>query len=197
MPRDTAQTPTDTSMKIDDGVLAVSWRYAWEYLANTCWAMHGQFFWYYMTSGSAPDQATWRGQAQWCPRNEYDSEGIFTDQYIDSASVTAFGTLYLGDTEAEMTEDNRTVKLPVYHLPYFLRAERKAKLMEQLTGPAAELRKEVTVVQDFRGLDSDIGHKIANVELTGDGDTIADMRVTKKIIDLDKLIVTSVLLEEG
>jgi len=72
----------------------------------------------------------------------------------------------------------------------------KAALMARLADVEAVLRREVTVVQDMRGLEYDVGHKVSSVELTRDSETIADTRCTKKTCDFNDLTVTSTLLEE-
>jgi hypothetical protein len=59
-----------------------------------------------------------------------------------------------------------------------------------------QLRKVVTVRQDLRGLDYDIGYEVTNIAVTGDGATISAATCIEKTIDFQNLTVTSTLLEE-
>ena len=68
--------------------------------------------------------------------------------------------------------------------------------MDRLTNKERNLRKELTVKMDLRGLDWEVGRKVPSVKLTGDGTTISDTRCIEHKIDLDSLEVTTVLLEE-
>ena len=68
--------------------------------------------------------------------------------------------------------------------------------MARLTSIDCELRKEITVVQDMRGVDYDVGWNVEDVAVTGDDVTIDETFCIKKVIDFRKMQVTSTLLEE-
>jgi len=67
--------------------------------------------------------------------------------------------------------------------------------MERLTDVESTLRREVTIKQDLRGLDYDVGYEVSGIAVTGDGDTITATCIEKEI-DFGSLTVSSVLLEE-
>jgi acetolactate synthase small subunit len=69
-------------------------------------------------------------------------------------------------------------------------------IMARMTAVESQMRREVEIVEDLRGVDYDIGYELTDVQVTGDGATIAAMTCIEKEIDFAKLTVRSVLLEE-
>ena len=104
-------------------------------------------------------------------------------------------------------QDRQETEYRVYSLPYLHclsevdytftehGAASKDNIMARLSTHEAHPRREVTVTQDFRGLDYDAGYFITDVDLTGDGSTF-DAFCIAKTIDFRTMQVTSTLLEE-
>jgi|GEM_PF-3768367 len=169
----------------------VEWRYALEYMSNYCEARHAEL------------DVTWGivdpfsyGGSRWDPDGKMDCYGHLVDTYQNFVSWIAFGKRALPAAAADKAQDGETKSGVVYHLPFCYSSVRKDALMGRVNGIESYPRRTITVTQDFQGLDYDLGYRLANVRLTGDGQTIADMSCIEKEIDFDNFTVKSVLFEE-
>lgn len=182
-----------TSMTPADVLGDVEWEYSDKHLANYADVGHGQYVWRYgtftypavATAGAALDLNAQR-----------DVQGHTIDTYEDATSQTKYGLRTLSNSQREVIEDGIGRRLPAYRLPFMYDASAKTEAMARLTTTEKNIRRELKVIQDMRGLDYDIGWKVSGIELTGDGDEITDARCIRKKIDFQNLKVTSWLLEE-
>jgi hypothetical protein len=120
------------------------------------------------------------------------SQGRYDDRRAANSQVTVY---------ADLKDESRRA----FHLPYLTQetpslnatpaATARDNYMDRLDKDA-QLRREITVVQDMRGVDYDVGYKVADVAVTRDGETISDTRCIKKTLDFNDFTVTSTLLEE-
>lgn len=204
MPRsDVPAGYTIASLDADDGVVNRSWRYAYDMLANYTVASEGRFY-----DIAYEDVGSFTSIPASCqevafPTAVSSKRALPFQEFEDATSQTRFGVRNLG-RDARLQEGEEVKTIRSYHLPYLCNIEGAStgdpmdaleNLMGRLSDVEAELRREVTVVQNLLGLDYDVGYKITSVELTRDDDTFTAF-CTKKTIDFDDLSVTSVLLEE-
>lgn len=115
--------------------------------------------------------------------------------YAETGSQNYFGIMRLSGDELSI-DGPLVVNTAPTHRRLFGGCYTGTRLIAALMAGFDYPLREVTVVQDFRGLDYDVGHKVTDVAITADGETIADMRCIHKEIDFDNMTVTSVLLEE-
>lgn len=193
-----------TSMTVADVLENPSWRYAEEHLINYCEAIHGQYFigweinsgWYHY-----PEDPNWGAFTDLDLYAQADIQGHLLDKWADNVGILKYGKRVLDNSSHEIMDDGVIVRRPIFHFPYFYDVDCKAGVLSRIIiastpGCDAHLRREITVQQDLRGLDFDIGYKVSGIELTGDGETIDDARCIRKKIDFENRTVTSVLLEE-
>jgi len=190
---------TTTFLNPSLGVLRVSWERSAKYITNKIACRWGH--------------AT-RGWGRWDGRpggTSHDYAAVFENnldsypgdkwlyEYDNTASQDAFGvrTLKGRDVEVNVHGIPRTAEVVSY--PMIL-----DNIIDTGAGPAHVVywkdedeapRRFVTVVQDLRGSDYGLGDRVANVALTGDGDTIADTRCVVKSYNFDALTVESLLME--
>lgn len=191
--------PTGPTALTPSMVVSSSWRYAREYMVNYCAATHGQWVYgqSYADVDDYPTAAAWHANTQWDSAARADYRGLLIDIGEDSAAQTKYGLKVLSSQDAAILEDGVEVTRPTYHFPHFYDKDCKDAILGRISGgQESGLRRELTVVQDFRGLDYDIGYKVAGIALTIDGDTITDARCIAKVVDFDNLTVESTLLEE-
>lgn len=199
IPRTTNATDyTLAGLTLDDGVISVQWQYRYDLLINDVLTSHGRFLSYHSdlpTSLSASEVSV--------PPKISGREYFPYAQFTDATSKTKYGTRTGGAPQIRVTgEDNIDQTVRAFHFQYLTNVEEageSADAMTTLMGRMdieAALRKEITIVQDMRGLDYDVGWTITNVAVTSDGVTIGKMHCIKKVVDFDDRTVTSTLLEE-
>jgi len=204
MPRTTVPAAyTISGIDNGDGVVHVGWRYAYEALANHCWASEGRYYQIlFETVGTFNNVVSSCTEIAY-PRTADDKRGLPFEEFEDTTSSTKYGLRELG-RDAEIQEANEVKTIRQYHLEAMCNIEgsadgdplgSKTVLMQRLVDVESVLRREVTVVQDLRGLDYDVGYLVEDVALTGDGATF-DAFCIRKTINFNDLSVTSVLLEE-
>ena len=191
-----------TSLDDDDGVVSVQWRYAYERLVNHLWACEGRYYEYTTEdlSGSHSDRITSCAEIEF-PGKTYGSNDMPFEEFSDAASITKYGERAGRSRDVSIQSGNEVKKIRYLHFPYMCNIEAdpsnvKATLMARLSDVESQMRREVTVVQDFRGLDYDVGWTVEDVAITADGVTIDAMVCIKKTINFKDFTVTSVLLEE-
>lgn len=192
-----------------DGAISVQWRYAYEHLCNSCYAGYGR--WWNKTrqerdeDGGGSTYFQMLAISEVAVPSEYQGNGGPWVQYTDASNYASFGRRDVYNSRATYYSAMKEESRRAFHLPYLTQdsptltcadAEQALDDYMERQEADAELRREITVVQDLRGLDYDVGYKITDVALTRDGETISDMRCIKKTIDLNDFTVTSVLLEE-
>ena len=205
-----------TSLDSDDGVVSVKWRSAWEHLANKAFVSWGSWhqgdgFRVYDAGGTGDEQTFYDSLAAAdAPSSDYYDH---YEEYTNAASVTKYGERELGggrvlfDREVDVAFGTQTVEYiaerQYFHLPLIQSNTLTAASGEILRDNYmarldydSQLRREITVVQDFRGLDYDVGWAVQDVAVTKDAETIGDTRCIRKVIDFSDFTVTSVLLEE-
>jgi len=185
-----------------DGVVTVQWRYAREMLVNHTIASDGRYYdVQFETVGTFSNVPSTVSETAF-PSAVSEMRELPFEEFGDSTSQTRYGVRELGrQLDLQEGKDVRTIR--AYHLPYFCNIEgssgdplaAKSVLMARLASVEAKLRREVTITQDLRGLDYDVGYLVEDLEVTSDGATF-DAFCTKKTIDFNDLSVTSVLLEE-
>lgn len=195
---------TVSALDKSDGVVSVQMRYAYEMLANYAYASEGRYY-DVLTEDLASSHSDVVASCSEVgfPAQTLENSELPFEEFTDAASVTKYGKRALGP-ETDIQEGSEVKRIRYYHLPYLCNIEgssgdpmaAKAVLMSRLADVESVLRREVTVVQDLRGLDYDVGWKVASVAVTEDGQTISDTRCVKKVIDFNDLSVTSTLLEE-
>lgn len=195
-------TPTATTTALA-GVKSLSWRYTTEYQYNDV----------YITACMA-SLATLVNRTN--PPTELDSgDEVANDAYDfraewDATLAGAIGDnwswseteslaaqeprLRLSGTEVVFDGPASSRALPTHMRLYASGAREGARFQAERMEQSVDPLREATVVQDYRGLDYDVGHKVSDVIL-GDG-TVADMRCIYKEIDDDNHTVTSILLED-
>ncbi len=184
----------------------VTWRYAFEYLANYCRASHG--IWLYqqvpavilaeppVTNTTSPDHVNFRATAQIDTSCEVPVNGEMFDVYEDTASQTKYGVRDVGTQKNITIEAGLQVTRTQYHFPYFYEVLRKTQTMARLAAVECRLRRLITVVQNLEGLDYDIGYKVDCTNLIPVTPAITDARCIRKRLDFREMKITSWLLEE-
>jgi hypothetical protein len=188
-----------------DGVVSVQWRYDYEHLANKAWASEGRYYDILFESvsglGDVPDVVTEIA----APTVAADLREMPFETFEATASITKYGARELGrdaDIYIENGDDIRPAKQ--FHLPHLCNIEgsnagdpleAKSVLMQRMVDVDSQLRREVTIVQDLRGLDYDVGYLVEDLAVTADG-AVFDAFCIRKTINFDDLSVTSVFLEE-
>jgi len=194
---------TVSSLDREDGVVSVNWRYAREMLVNHTVASEGRYYDVTFEQVGTFNNIPMLVSEVSFPSAASKMRSLPFEEFEDSTSQTRYGLRSLGrEMELQEGPDVRTIRS--YHLPYLCNVEgssgdpvaAKTVLMARLADVEAQLRREITVVQDLRGLDYDVGYLVEDVELTSDGAEIDEMFCIKKTIDFNDLSVTSVLLEE-
>ena len=186
-----------------DGVVHVTYRYAYNRLVNHCWASEGRYYQVQFTQVGTFNNVVSSCVELAYPRTAHDRTGLPFEEFEDTTSATKYGLRELG-RDAEIQEGNEVKKIRQYHLEHLCNiegtpdgdpVEAKRVLMARLEDVESVLRREVTVVQDLRGLDYDVGYLVEDLEVTRDGATF-DAFCIKKTINFNDLSVTSVFLEE-
>ena len=185
-------------------ILAISHRFTDEHLVNTARFTYGQVCRTTVDDRTEPptqisgvveeENPDYVSMAEFEAGGQSRQSDTWSYSVTDSTSVSTYGEYPLGGERPEVDEDGNTTTVPVTHMRFFssgAAAQGLASRVEKESG----IKRELTVVQDFRGLDFDVGYVIEDVELTSDGDTISDMRCIIKEIDFNNLRVTSVFLE--
>jgi len=195
---------TVASIDQEDGVVSVHWRYAFEHLANFTVASEGRYYdCTFDAYGGGIGNAVATCNEVAFPQAISTKRALPFQEFEDSTSQTKYGTRALG-REVELQEGAEVKTIRSYHLPYLCNIEGASggdpmdaleTVMARLTDVDAELRREVAIVQDLRGLDYDVGYKVTSLGVTNDGDTFTAF-CTKKTIDFNDLSVTSTFLEE-
>lgn len=199
-----SSTHTVASLAKSDGVVSVQWRYAFELVINTGWVCEGRYYDpTYTTLGTFSDIVLTCSEVGF-PSKMLSPNNKPFEEFTDSTSVTKFGQRPIGKRNMDILQDNEVQSIRYHHLPYLCNVESttgdpmaaKAELVARYEDIDSQLRREVTVVQDLRGLDYDVGHSVLDVAVTDDGETIDRMTCIRKTVDFRDLSVTSVLLEE-
>ena len=201
---------TISGLDSTDGVVSVSWRIGYEHMANYAITCTGRWFqseWQYVTGpGYLPVTCEETSGAR--ELQEHGGTGFPFGVYSDSTAITKHGQIDLGDSQTTVMKDGEPQDVRYYNLQYFSYLDETPQAtaddwadatlfhMARLSTHESQTRRVVTVVQDFQGLDYDIGYSVEDVELTADGDTIGDMRCIAKTIDFRTMQVESTLLEE-
>ena len=193
-----------SSLGTSDGVVSVKWRKAYDRLVNHMWACEGRYYEYSLeTVGDFSGRISSMTEIAF-PTSTLETNDMPFEEFSDSTSITKYGDRG-GPAREIRLQDGREVKtIRHLHYPYLCNIQgssgdpmdAKATLLARLASVEAVLRKEITVVQDFRGLDYDVGWKVASVAVTKDSATVDDTRCVRKTIDFNDYSVTSVLLEE-
>ena len=212
-----------TSLDAGDGVVSVKWRSAWEHLVNKAFVSWGSWhqgdpFRAYDAGGTGDEQTYYPSlSVADAPGSEYYDH---YKEYKNLASWIQYGERELGggrvlfDREFDRLNyqygaGGRTATVEYiaerqyFHLPLISKDAPSAAGGEDLRDNYmarldydAQLRREITVVQDFRGLDYDVGWAVQDVAVTKDGENIGGTRCIRKVVDFSDFTVTSVLLEE-
>lgn len=195
-------TPTATTTALA-GVKSLTWRYTSEHLYNDVRITGGMASLATQTprhneptemSGNnevANDDYHFRAEWDATMAGTRGEDWTETDTWSTSSRI--YETLRIAGTELQTDGPLVERTLPThYRLFSYIGAglDLKVATMDKYKYPL----REATAVQDYHGLDYDVGHKVTNVSLGGD--TVADMRCIWKEIDDDNHTVTSVLLEE-
>ena len=194
------------SLDGDDGVISVQWRYAYEHLGNSSYVGYGTWMehkldWLYVTGFGTVYPLVRNETTVRAPMDYVDA----WKEYTAAASVTKYGEKKIGKLTAKYYTEGELQEQAAYYLPYLSQetpaagaavAEAARDNYMDRIDVDSQLRREVTVVQDFRGLDYDVGYRVEDVAVTADGVTIGAMVCIKKTINFNDFTVTSVLLEE-
>jgi len=147
-----------------------------------------------ISGGEEVANSNYTYRSEWDPTLRSALDDTWTQTYSDSTSITKYGTISPAGNE-DINDDGNVKSVPATHKRFFMEGP-AAHGYAMRVGQFSEPLRELTATQDFRGMDYDIGHAVTNVAVTGDGDTIADLRCISKEIDFNNFTVTSVLLEE-
>lgn len=192
------------SLDVSETIGPARWRYAKEYIVNKALTSFGEWTVHWGNRTNYPGGSGWTYQARFDRHAEFDTARVLTAEIDDATSQTKYGERVFSNTSREVQAiddrgrviDGEYIKRPAIHYPHFFDQDHRDAILERLTAVESTLRREVEIVQDFRGLDYDIGYEVSDVQVTGDGETIAAMTCIEKEIDFRKLTVRSVLLEE-
>jgi len=193
-----------TSLGADDGVISVQWRYANERLINHLWACEGRYY-DYAIDADAEFASTISSCTEIAfPSNTLGSNDMPFEEFSDATSITKYGERAGPAREVNIQSGNEIKKIRYLHFPHLCNIEgtpgdpmdAKAALMARIAAVESKFRKELTIVQDFRGLDYDVGYTVEDVAVTEDGVTIPATVCIKKTVNFKDFTVTSVLLEE-
>jgi hypothetical protein len=197
-----------------DGVVSIKWRSAWEHLVNKAFVSWGS--WHAGEKKRVWDAGGTNDEQTYYPSlSPVDAAGedfySHYGRYEDADSVTKYGERELGggrvlfDTELELfggrvidyEAERKYFNLPLLSWSTDTGGENIRDTYMERLDQDAQLRREVTVVQDFRGLDYDVGWAVDRVAVTKDGSTIDRTRCIAKTIDFSDCTVTSVLIEDA
>jgi len=199
----TTATHIITGLDLDDGVISVQWRMASEHIGNWFYVGYGRWSscdreWVYAAPSTYPLHL-----------KETDA-GVPTkyeelwELYENAASQALHGVRKVGNNRAVMYSGRDEEEVTAFYLPYLTQPDPDAsasvaeasrdEFMER-RGIEGAARREITTVQNFRGLDYDVGYKITGTDLTGEDGTIT-VTCIKKTVDFKDFTVTSVLLQE-
>jgi len=201
MPRTSnAADYTIASLEADDGLISVQWGYAYEMLINDIWVSHRRYF------DITDDVPTTLSATELpVPPRIRGLSGFPYANYTDATSVAKYGTLTGNIAETTVQDGKYERKIRAHHFQWLENHEvtpggddsaAMTTLMSRFGAVDSNLRRELTIVQDGRGLDYDAGWIIEDVAITDDGVTIDKVICTRKVIDFSDMTVTSVLLEE-
>jgi hypothetical protein len=185
-----------TSLTPADIIGDAEWEYTDEHLANYVEAGHGRYEIDNDKWDNYPSSAAWNISVFPDTEAQQDRGGETVDTYEDTTSQGKYGVRTLTNSSMNFVEDGLEYKRAIYRLPYFLDVDCKDQIMGRLETVDKDPRRVIKVVQDLRGLDYDIGYKVAGIAVTCDGDTITDARCIRKKVDFKTMRVTSWLLEE-
>jgi hypothetical protein len=132
--------------------------------------------------------------AKWEQAGESQADNNWVVEATNSTSITAYGEIPLGGVVIEADDDGNTISVPVTHFRFFPNSLDMELVTDRIDYEGTELR-EITITQNFLGLDYEVGTVLAGEDLTGDADTPFYLRCIKKTIDFNRMTVTSVLLE--
>ena len=187
-----------------DGIVSAEWRIAREHLCNTVRFTYGEVSrCKSVDHGHAPTEFsgdevvkndTYNMECSYEPSAGALIGSAYVVEDSNAASVTDFGEVPIGGEGQVIIEGDEVRTVPTTHLPYHQNNDDVAVYAARVDDESDEMR-EVTLVQDMRGIDFDIGYKLSNLQVTGDGSTISDLRCIAKTINFDTMTVESVLLE--
>lgn len=119
----------------------------------------------------------------------------WTVEDSNATSISRFGDKPLGG-QMRIKDGDETKTIDGTARPMMYDASAGVTALAARVDVDGQMRREVTLVQDLRGLDYEVGHKISNLTVASESSAIADLRCTSKHIDWNHHEVTSVLLEE-
>jgi hypothetical protein len=119
----------------------------------------------------------------------------WTVEDSNATSISRFGDKPLGG-EMRIKDGDETKTIDATARPMLYNADAGVTDLAARVDVDGQMRREVTLVQDLRGLDYEVGHKITNLSVASESSAIADLRCISKHIDWNSHEVTSVLLEE-
>lgn len=184
-----------TSMTAADTLGENSWRYGYEYIANRATVAIGDFYLNTDVGGAQKPDDAWQQPLQVRQPITAAYSALFGTYLHYTPASAPWGRRVLDEVKAERVVSGQIIKKSAVHLPYFNDEDCRDALMERLQSEAL-LRRVLTVSQDLRGLDYDVGYEVAGIAITGDGETIAAATCIAKDIDFQSLTVLSTLLEE-
>lgn len=111
-----------------------------------------------------------------------------------SVSIQEFGEIPIGGSDQVIVDGDAVRTAPTTHFPYFSERDDLAIYAARVDNESDEMR-EIVMSQDFRGIDYDLGYKVGNLQITGDGQTVSDCRCIEKTLNFSTFTVESVLLE--
>jgi len=208
-PRRNPDDFTVSSLDAGDGIIAAQWKLTLEHVGNHVIAGYGRWRSGWLKTPAAgvnyiEDQEHVSVPSGWGS----DSDALW-QTFENADSIAKYGKIPITNAKASFYTDNVAETLSVFHLPYLTSnslispSPSRYEVCEQLVrdyfsrlAVDCQVRKEIYVVQDMRGLDYDCGWRVEDVAVTHDGQTIADTRCVSKIVNFKDMTVTSVLLEE-
>lgn len=192
--------PSISSLTHDDGVTRVTWEWAEDYIFNRYGCMAGHAFRSWGDDSNPPDDPAPGLEAYTSveePSLDSERHGKWTVEGSDATSISKFETIDLPGTKTLIQiNKGRPREVQRSSFPFFLNSAWLDAIITEYAPADAVPRRVITVEQDWRGLDYDVGDRVLNVALTGDGLTIDVMRCIKKRVDFGTMRVVSTLLEE-
>jgi hypothetical protein len=144
------------------------------------------------------------------PTLESKPNDKWTHDDSDTGSITKFGTIWLKGRKAIKNTRGQPQEVETSVYPFLLSPHvNRATLYEWdpavdgggmihvtnwLTSDAKP-RAEIEIRQGPMGFDTGIGDLITNLEITGDGRTIAEARITERTYNFDSMTIDSKILE--
>lgn len=193
---------TVTGLGLSDGVLAVSWERTTKYIINSVTGRYGDAVRQWGDQTNRPDNALHDLSCVDEPQlDSYVSSSKWFYSFTSPTSITKYGERPAKGRKTIVNTDGSPREAEVVHFPMQLDpdwtsgARPEPVSLRAWLNSDAQPRKLITVRQDLRGADYGLGDKVEDVELTGDGATVADTRCIEKEYNFDSLTVTSVLME--